>query len=364
MSRLARLRARAARALWLLVVLAVAGEVGLRLYDHAVGRPTGSLYQYVVPGESRFAMRPGTFFVQPERYGDVEYRFNRQGYRDDDHDPERPARRILVLGDSVSFGLGVDQEAIWPRRLEAALAERYGGGYEVVNLAIFAYDTRSELAALEEDGLAYRPAVVILQFYMNDFSIPERPTEADQEVPLRWRLVAAKNRILYASNLYRRLRQGVTALTYASFHDLRRRRFPETLNDAEPRHKSSYLAARPDDREVPAFVALGEIKRRAESQGAELLLFVSPDEVQLYDDRWDSINRRIAAFCAGEEIALFDPLPELRAHPARYELFLDGVHLSRRGHEIITGMLLEEMERRGYLPSSAGEAVEGREVSR
>ena len=70
----------------------------------------GSLYDLVVPGETRFKLRPAATVVVPERYGNITYRFNRLGYRDVDHDPQARRRRLVWLGDSVSFGLGVEQD--------------------------------------------------------------------------------------------------------------------------------------------------------------------------------------------------------------------------------------------------------------
>src|SRR5881397_337896 len=106
-----QMKHRIRRALLTLLAVAVAGEVGLRLWDALPGHVrTGSLYDSVVPVGRRFKMRPDTTLRVPERYGDILYRFNHEGYRDADHDPASPRRRIVWLGDSVSFGLGVAQD--------------------------------------------------------------------------------------------------------------------------------------------------------------------------------------------------------------------------------------------------------------
>jgi lysophospholipase L1-like esterase len=333
-----------------LAMLAVflAGEVGVRLLETSRG-PTGSLYDYVVPMGSRFKMRPGVDVLVPERYGDIHYHFNSAGYRDDDLQPRSEGRRIALLGDSVSFGLGVDQDAIYPALLERRLRADVDPDYDVLNLAIFSYNTVNELDALLTDGLADRPQVIVLQFYMNDFSSAARTPHPVQDAANR--IAALKNQLVYKSALYRRIHQAVTGLTFSLFHDLRRNRFPGTLNDAEPQDKRAYLAATPDEA-IEAFQALRSFQRAARERHARFLLVVSPDEVQLFSDRFDDINRRIAAFCRREGIDELDPLPFLRAAPDRARLYNDGVHLSRTGHRRLATLLFVELARRGMVGSA------------
>lgn len=323
--------------LWLLALL-VLGELAVRAVEALEGG-TGSLYDYVVPVGKRFKLRPDTRLIVPERYGDVDYRFNRQGYRDDEPAPGPGVRRIVLLGDSVGFGLGVDQDRIFATLLE----RRLGSPWEVDNLAVFAYHSGNELEALETDGVTLRPELVVVQFYMNDFSIPVSSGGPEPPPGLGQRLTAVKNRLLYSSALYRRLHQAAAGLAYLAAHDARRRWFPETLNKAEPVSKLALLAATPDDGQVAAFRVLRRIRDVARAHGARTLILLMPDEVQLFTPRYDGINRRFAAFCAKEGIDILDPLPALRASPERADFYLDGVHLTERGHQEVAGLLFDEL---------------------
>ncbi|HEV3459564.1 MAG TPA: SGNH/GDSL hydrolase family protein [Thermoanaerobaculia bacterium] len=345
---------RAARRLFVVLAAAgIAGEAGLRVWDHFHGK-TGSLYDYVVQVGTRFKMRPGVAVIVPERYGDIRYSFNRDGYRDVDHDPAKPCRRLLLLGDSVTFGLGVAQDRTYAARIARELAARQPP-WETVNQTIFAYDTRHELETLEEDGLGYRPDVILLQFYMNDFSISSPHPRAAAG---SWgdRLLAAKNRLLYKSALYLRAQQLLLGASYLLLHDARRRYFPQTLNADEPRAQTAYLAAHPGDASLPTFTALGAIGRVARQHGARLLVFITPDEVQLFTPRYDVINRRVADFCRGQGIPVFDPLPVLRAGADRRRLFYDGVHYSDYGHAVVGRLLLAALDRGGFLAAVPGRA--------
>ncbi len=330
-----------------LAALAVVGEVGARLWDRVHGE-TGSLYEYIVNGENRFKLRPATVIV-PERYGDVRYRFNRLGYRDSDFGSQAGTRRLVLLGDSVAFGLGVDQDLIFANLLEGRLRKETGRPWEVANLAIFAYHTADQLAALREDGLALRPEVVVVQFLMNDFSIPATAGGPAPPPSLGDRLIAAKNRLVYRSALYRRLHQAGAGLLYLAVHDARRRWFTETLNDAQPRQQLAMLKATPEDGGIAAFRALAAIQDTAHSAGARTLVLFIPDEVQLYTDRYDGINHRVAAFCRRQGIAMLDALPALRASQHRRSLYLDGVHFTATGHRRVTALLLDELRRRNLL---------------
>jgi GDSL-like Lipase/Acylhydrolase family len=76
--------------------------------------------------------------------------------------------RVVVLGDSFTWGAGVDFDDAYPQRLERALSRRRGGGVEVVNLALPGFKTDDELAVLEKQGLALAPDLVLLGYVLND----------------------------------------------------------------------------------------------------------------------------------------------------------------------------------------------------
>jgi hypothetical protein len=75
---------------------------------------------------------------------------------------DRP--NIVLLGDSCTFGQGVNDG----EQYSAALASRLAEEARVVNLGVPGFGLTHEIRVFYEFGLLYQPAVVVLQFHMND----------------------------------------------------------------------------------------------------------------------------------------------------------------------------------------------------
>ncbi|MFQ5702076.1 MAG: SGNH/GDSL hydrolase family protein [Acidobacteriota bacterium] len=79
--------------------------------------------------------------------------------------------RIVALGDSSTFGWGVDPQRNYPFLLEVELKRRYPEAkIEVVNLGVCGYTSLQGRVLLEREALRYDPDVVILSYGSNDFS--------------------------------------------------------------------------------------------------------------------------------------------------------------------------------------------------
>ena len=98
--------------------------------------------------------------------GKITNSYNSRGFRDTEHsiEPSPDVKRLVVLGDSVTEGYGVESEATFARQLQAKLGEKY----EVVNLGMAGLNTPQEVHLFEVEGLQYKPRLVILNFVLND----------------------------------------------------------------------------------------------------------------------------------------------------------------------------------------------------
>jgi lysophospholipase L1-like esterase len=98
---------------------------------------------------------------------DVSVQINSDGLRDDEYPVERnERRRIVFLGDSLTFGWGVEQEESFEHLLEREL-DRVAPT-EILNFGIGNYNTSQEVRLFEVKGLRYKPDLVVLFYFIND----------------------------------------------------------------------------------------------------------------------------------------------------------------------------------------------------
>jgi lysophospholipase L1-like esterase len=98
------------------------------------------------------------------------FALNNHGHRGPDFDVPKPdgIYRIVVLGDSFTFGEGVRLEHIFTTRLNERLRARVSDSIEVVNAGTGAWSTDSEIRYLKARALAWEPDLVLLIFVPND----------------------------------------------------------------------------------------------------------------------------------------------------------------------------------------------------
>ncbi|TMA34269.1 MAG: SGNH/GDSL hydrolase family protein [Deltaproteobacteria bacterium] len=125
--------------------------------------------------------------VNPRPYGrDDQWtiRIDSMGFRG----PERPlptphdgTYRILCVGDSITFGFSVDQDAPFARRLEELLRARYPSRpIEVVNAGVPGWSWVQGRRFLEREGLVLRPDLVIVGHGTNDQFFTARITDRER----------------------------------------------------------------------------------------------------------------------------------------------------------------------------------------
>ena len=80
--------------------------------------------------------------------------------------------RILLLGNSGAFGLGVADEDTYSSRLEQQLnRDADGMTYRVINMGVPSYNTEQELIQLQSLGLSLDPDLVLLMFASTIFNL-------------------------------------------------------------------------------------------------------------------------------------------------------------------------------------------------
>lgn len=92
---------------------------------------------------------------------------NSLGLRGPELRSPKPSKRILVIGDSIAFGYGLNATETIPARVEAMLRAR-GIDAEVLNGGVVAYSSRQEGRWLEVHGDTLAPDEVIVLYCLND----------------------------------------------------------------------------------------------------------------------------------------------------------------------------------------------------
>lgn len=112
---------------------------------------------------------PGAFQRRDFDRGDfsMHVETNSQGLRDREFSYNKTAaqKRMLILGDSYTWGFGVEQSESFPK-----LLERRHPDWEIINAGVNGYSTDQEYLYFIHRGLRYHPDVVLLEFCENDLA--------------------------------------------------------------------------------------------------------------------------------------------------------------------------------------------------
>jgi len=143
----------------------LAAEAGVRIFwsgaPAAFGHSESLPLQRVRDPEIIYRLAPNATGF----YNGTPFELNSLGLRDRDYRSAPPpgAHRILVLGDSLVFGIGLPAD----QTLSAKLARRLDR-VEVINGGVFGYNLDQEIRLLADIGPVYRPDLVVAAFCHND----------------------------------------------------------------------------------------------------------------------------------------------------------------------------------------------------
>jgi lysophospholipase L1-like esterase len=269
--------------------------------------------------------------------------------------PKPPQRfRIVAIGDSVTFGFGVNDPETFCAQTEALLREHMPGvDLDVVNIAVPGFDTRQEVVLLRRNVSQLEPNLVLVGLYSNDIpdsledgtggtavAMPRADTKQTLQMNAAptswWDIQLRKSRAVYTMGraLRRFARKGEWGMS----------RFTMELDILEGRNT-------PQLDEAWARVAkqFDELRRLAVTHGFTVGVLVLPPREQVlglypharYQDRVRSMAESAGFF-------MIDPLPALTASPERKDrLFVayDRNHPSGAGHRLIAQAIVDDLSR-------------------
>lgn len=352
------------------LLLAVLGLLAVLVTAEIVLRATGwglsdkslhALHELRLDRPWLYGLRPGIEVTVPAT-GDVVYRINEDGFRDRRHETEKEPGvfRILILGNSVAFGYGVDERDTFASRLEAVLADRYPGRrFEVLNFAVNGYNAYNQAALLKDVGLRYQPDVVLVQFSVGVLHNPILHFDHQTQMHLGMIPVEAfpdpaqrrtPPRHPWFVRMCSRLR--VCAIVDEKILEPRRR-------DAEPLPGLVSVGPR-ELPEGPERVWLRsryrEIEESARSVGAGFAVVIFPYEEQVYGQASARLQEQLAVLGREEDWVMIDLLPALsRAAAGDPSLYLDTWHVNPAGHLVAAEVIATQLADHGLLAQrSAG----------
>jgi len=329
-----------------------------------------------------YELRPGYVGRLKRGEYDVTIRIDGQGYRSPEFLPgaKKPVR-ILTVGDSFTFGWGVEAEEAYPQRLERLLAGPLGADVEVINAGFAAgYSPDTYYLFLKQRGMLLNPDLVVVGFFVgNDIDhvrafenewtevdgegLPLRIINVDSKVdegrlvsrrrPFRYRVPVLRDLHLFqlAAGAVQRIAgeptsaaersPGEIPFVFRVAYEERTRRLVEQVQ-----HLFRAMRRVADERRVPLCVLL--IPDRDQ--------LVAESSVRTAAADWDKPQRLFRAFFDQEKIPYLDLLAEMRARNAAEDLYIpNDFHWNRKGHELaarrLARHLLEEETYRASIPS-------------
>ena len=296
----------------------------------------------------------------------INIRINSLGFRSPPIKRIKPSGtiRIVVLGDSFTWGWGVDQDETYSMVLENILNQRKTSNskFEVINTGVTGYSTDQEYLLLKNEGLNLNPDIVVLFVYFNDFlgnataihNETPKPVfvEKNEEVLLenvpvpylvpgeggKW--IMRPRGELMRCTLYRVLAtRGMTRDWSRKFLHNSRLAF---LEKKERKGK-----ANPVEIIITKYL-LKQIHQTCNSNGIELLVVYCPELQSISGRDFENDQKQLEWFFkVGQESGF--PIMDIRTKLKQNDLQNEQVclpqnaHLNPLGHQVVADMLYEKI---------------------
>jgi len=278
-------------------------------------------------------------------------KINSQGLRDYKHQKHKKSSsyRILVMGDSFTFGLGVNSEETYTKVLETLLNQNLDGKtqkqYEVINAGIDGYGTEQEYFYLEELGNQYRPDLVIVGLYANDIA------DVMQTIPF----IYYKNRIKTSFYFLSFLKGLYTILKVALRNDIQ----STILQIYQDQYTPQFEKALQKTKKI-----LLKTRDFTHSIGAEMVIVIIPLTFEIGRSEWEKgrfgqlysdefFNKNMHKFSSiftefgkAEEIYTLPLLPIFRKSKKKL-YYLRDPHWNKEGHSLAAESIYNFLEKKG-----------------
>lgn len=275
----------------------------------------------------------------------VDVKINSDGLRDYEHNLTSNNFRILALGDSFTFGDGVDIDNTFVSILEKQL------DVEIIKAGIPAYGQDNQLYYFITKGRDYNPDITIIFYYLNDNGDNNDITDrkvAYGNLIQRYRYNSLPNWKLYAyTKLYR---TGIVRLLReASFNLIA---YFNKNKEADIEYRLFLKNQTKESSEWAETTALFEKFGRI-AENSKLLIVYVPDKKQIYPDEFlgyfdintdvDKPNKILKDIAESFDIAFIDITKEMRDLNTINLYFKYNTHFNERGHKLFATLVSNEL---------------------
>lgn len=317
---------------------------------------------------------PGSETMMNSQEFKVYYKINKFGLRDKEIEPKKPGVfRILVLGDSVVEGWGVELKDSWVKQLEKNLNENFGEGkFEVINGGVASYSPLLYYLFLKGKGLKLQPDLVIMMMDMgdpsDDYAYTKLASLTSSGEPMAcpggyYREKGAKKFFSRTSFFLRRYSHLYLLLDYLLF----------VASDSEGKTAGGLRPMLFDIKKAKSWDEAWRLSQKyilltkslLAKEKIPLVFSVAPPAFLVGESEWqkgreifgfnlkgidfDKYFRQFRAFSQNNKVFYIELLTHLRnfsEHPLYYSY---DIHPNPRGHKVIADCIFEELIKGGFL---------------
>jgi len=244
-----------------------------------------------------------------------------RGRREFPYQKESRKSRIIILGDSFTFGDGVSDDETYAYHLQNLL----GDETEVLNLGIHGYGHDQMLLKLEEEGIKYAPDIVLLGFIADDM---ERNLTDFRSYAKPKFILKNGNLIPVTKTVPQPGQIMIREITKCHFFDL-----ADLFIKKLKRHW--FRESEEMEKQKTTTALLNEIKSVSESSGAKFFLVYLPMSDEIRNPRLSGAEKFALAYSAQYKVIYFNPKEALHENWEANKLAIDTGHYNPATHQEI-----------------------------
>ncbi len=267
-----------------------------------------------------------------EKYNDRVIAINSNGLRDDEtnYTKSKKSFRILSLGDSCTFGSGVNNNQTYPAILENSLKEM-NLSVETINAGVSGYEFKQEYTYYYLEGYKYGSDVVTIGIVLNDIYDPNITQIKKNMVDFGYHDRMADSHV---QKLLKSLCHSCV-LIYSLANNYNNKYFDEIYNKWDDEQAFSNYSE--------------EIKRlnanpTKENKNLVLVIYPYTQQFKNSENRGNIPQEKIKKMAENLNITVVDLLPVLdREDYLSLYLYGDNLHLNEKGNKIVADEIAKKV---------------------